>query len=227
MVLRGLDGGGVMVTDRNDLADRPSGGPGPGSVRQQHHRHDLDRTECVGRHPRRRFDPGHRTWNGTPTFRQYTSNLGSLDVTAVTGAVIGGSERVFYGMDGEGLGQINSGLSGNIYTADQDGLISDDVTALQMFHGDLFVGTPAGISRFANNVFTDQNTGLTSLVITTWPWTPTATCWPPAARRLPLGSRRRILGVARGSWAFRWWTLPAPRARSIALGGAGRSRHSQ
>jgi len=100
-----------------------------------------------------------------PVFRQYTSNLGSLEVTAVTGTVVGGTERVFYGMDGGGLGQINGGLSGNIYTAGEDGLISNDVTCLALFQDDLFIGTLQGVSLFANNVFTDQNTGLTSLEI--------------------------------------------------------------
>jgi len=100
-------------------------------------------------------------------FRQYTSNLGSLAVTAVTGAIIGGSEWVYYGMDNGGVGRIVDGISGAIYTADQDGLIDDNVTAVQVFQGDLFVGTPVGISRFANNIFTDQNTGLDNLLIHT------------------------------------------------------------
>ncbi|MEN8006910.1 MAG: T9SS type A sorting domain-containing protein, partial [Candidatus Krumholzibacteriota bacterium] len=100
-----------------------------------------------------------------PKFRQFTTPLlNDLDITAVTGTVIGEGERVFYGMDGKGIGQINSGLPGNTYTTG-DNLISNDINALQMFGGDLFVGTPVGVSRFADNTFTDQNTGLTNLVI--------------------------------------------------------------
>jgi len=163
-VLRGLNGGGIIIWDwDNPLASKrwTSG------------------KELSGNHITEMTWTGQHVWIATqgagltkvanldssPTFRQYTSNLGSLDITSVTGAVIGGNERVFYGMDGQGLGQINSGLSGNIYTAEQDGLISNDVTSLQMFQGDLFVGTPVGISRFANNEFTDQNEGLSNLVI--------------------------------------------------------------
>ena len=102
---------------------------------------------------------------GTPVFRQFTSNLGGLDLTAVTGAIVGGSERVYYAMNGAGIGQIIDGLSGNLYTAEQDGLISNTVNALQVWQGQLFAGTPIGVSRFANNVFTNQNTGLGSLVV--------------------------------------------------------------
>lgn len=102
---------------------------------------------------------------GTPTFRQFTSNLGGLDLTAVTGTVSGGSERVYYAMDGAGIGQIIDGLSGNLYTAEQDDLISNTVNAMQVWNGQLFVGTPIGVSRFANNLFTDQNAGLGSLAV--------------------------------------------------------------
>ncbi len=163
-VLRGLNGGGIIVWDREDplATERWTSGK------------DLS-----GNHITDMAWTGQHVWIATrgagltrvtnldaaPEFRQYTNNLGSLDITAVTGTVIGGGERVFYGMFGQGLGQINSGLSGNIYTAEQDGLISNDVITLQMFQDDLFVGTPVGISRFANNEFTDQNAGLTNLVI--------------------------------------------------------------
>jgi hypothetical protein len=163
-VLRGLNGGGIIVWDRVDplATERWTSGK------------DLS-----GNYITDMTWTGQHVWIATrgagltrvtdldtaPEFRQYINNLGSLDVTAVTGTVIGDGERVFYGMDGKGLGQINSGLSGNIYTAEQDGLISNDVITLQMFQDDLFVGTPIGISRFANNVFTDQNAGLTNLVI--------------------------------------------------------------
>ncbi len=102
---------------------------------------------------------------GNRQFRQYIGNLSSLNVNAVTGTLIGPSERVYYGTDGDGVGVITDGLSGAVYTAEQDGLIANTVTAVQMLDGDLFVGTPVGISRFANNFFTDQNAGLTSLEI--------------------------------------------------------------
>jgi len=102
---------------------------------------------------------------GARNFRQYASNLSSLDVNAVTGAIVGQSERVYYGTANSGVGVITDGLSGAVYTREQDDLISNTVTALQMLDGILFVGTPDGISRFANNLFTDQNTGLTSLAI--------------------------------------------------------------
>ena len=100
-----------------------------------------------------------------PEFRQYTSNLGGMDLTAVAGAVIGQSERVYYAMNGAGLGQIVDGLSGNIYTADQDGLIDNQINALALYGDELFIATPVGISRFADNAFTDQNLGLTNLYV--------------------------------------------------------------
>ena len=79
--------------------------------------------------------------------------------------MVEGSERVYYAMDGAGIGQIVDGLSGNLYTAEQDDLISNSVNAMQIWQGQLFVGTPIGVSRFANNLFTDQNAGLGSLVV--------------------------------------------------------------
>ena len=163
-VLRGLDGGGIIVLDREDgdAIERWTSG------------RDLS-----GNFISDMVWTGQNVWIATigsgmtrvtnldtkPEFRQYLNNLGDLDITAVTGTVIGDGERVFYGMVGKGVGQINSGLSGNIYTAEEDGLISNDITALEMLGSDLFVGTPVGISRFANNIFTDQNNGLTNLVI--------------------------------------------------------------
>lgn len=103
--------------------------------------------------------------DGEMSFRQYSSNLGDLQLTAVTGTLVGESERVFYAMDGAGIGRIVDGLPGALYTAEQDGLIDNNVNALQFLDGELFVGTPSGISRFANNVFTDMNDGLSNVVI--------------------------------------------------------------
>ncbi|MFT5783880.1 MAG: hypothetical protein ACI9JE_001203, partial [Candidatus Krumholzibacteriia bacterium] len=102
---------------------------------------------------------------GARTYRQYVSNLGSLEVNAVVGGILGSSERVFYGMNGEGVGQITDGLSGAIYTAEEDGLISNTVTSLAFFNGELFVASAVGVSRFRNNFFNDMNTGLTSLEV--------------------------------------------------------------
>jgi len=99
---------------------------------------------------------------GDRTFRQYVSNLGSLEVNAVVGGILGASERVFYGMNGGGVGQIIDGLSGAVYTAEEDGLISNTVTTLALFDGELFVGSALGISRFRNNFFSDVNTGLSN-----------------------------------------------------------------
>ncbi len=163
-VLIGLDGGGVLVWDRNNsqMSARWTSGQdlSGNSITDMTWTGQYVWIATRGAGMTRVANPG-----SSPSFRQYSSNLGSLDVTSVTGTVIGENERVFYGMFGQGLGQINSGLSGNIYTAEQDGLISNDITALQMLDGDLFVGTPVGVSRFASNNFTDQNTGLTDLMI--------------------------------------------------------------
>jgi hypothetical protein len=102
---------------------------------------------------------------GTPSFRQYATNLADLDVSAVTGAIIGTSERVYYGTAGSGLGLITDGLSSSIFTREQDGLISNVIHDVHFLDEVLFVATPDGISRFANNQFTDENAGLVSLVV--------------------------------------------------------------
>lgn len=97
---------------------------------------------------------------GQPGFRKYASQLGGLQLTAVAGTVQGETELVFYGIAEGGVGIINNGLPGTVYTADEHGLIDNRVTALAFFQGDLWVGTEAGMSRFAGNLFSDQNTGL-------------------------------------------------------------------
>ncbi len=102
---------------------------------------------------------------GEPSFRQYTSNLGSLDVTAVAGTVIGQGERVYYGMREGGIGRIIDGISGNIYTAEQDGLVDDRVTSLALLGEDLFIGTETGVSLFSGNTFTTINAGLPDTLI--------------------------------------------------------------
>lgn len=100
--------------------------------------------------------------SGTLEFRQYSSNLSDLDCTAVAGQILGTSEWVYYGTSGAGLGRIIDGLPGNIYTAEQDGLISNFINALQFVGDELFVATSDGVSRFSNNIFTTVNTGLTN-----------------------------------------------------------------
>jgi len=158
-VFSGLDGGGILVSDAADLAVTNHWTAGVEIAGN-----DVQDFAWTGRHLwiatlgsglTRVIDPV-----GNPDFRQYTSNIGGLDVTAVDGTIIGNSERVFYGTGGQGLGLITDGLSSSVYTAEQDGLISNDINDVQFLGGEVFVATPVGISRFANNVFTDQNTGL-------------------------------------------------------------------
>jgi ligand-binding sensor domain-containing protein len=100
-----------------------------------------------------------------PAHRQYTTNIGGLAITSVTGRVPGTSEVVYYGIRNGGIGVINAGLPGAIYTTADYDLVDDRVTDLAFYQGDLWIGTENGISRFASNVFTTQNTGLADLVI--------------------------------------------------------------
>lgn len=164
-VIGGLDGGGILIWDRQDPTQMSRLSAGE---------------ELSGNLVTALAWTGQHVWIGTmgsgmtritnlntePEFRQYASNLGSLDITAVTGQVIGENERVYYGMDGGGIGLITDGISGAIYTAEQDGLINNDINDLAFLDGILFVATPTGISRFANNVFTNQNVGLGNLNVT-------------------------------------------------------------
>lgn len=164
VVLGGLDEGGLVVWDAADPGEPLRIHAGPQLSGNQ-----VSDLAWTGRHVWVATRDGGLTridgLGGEMDFRQYSSNLGSLNLTAVTGEVIAGSERVYYGMAGAGVGRIVDGLPGNLYTAEQDGLIDNDVNALQLYQGALFVATPSGISRFADNVFTDQNTGLTNLVV--------------------------------------------------------------
>ena len=66
----------------------------------------------------------------------------------------GAAEVVYYGLVGAGVGVINSGLPGTIYTQEEHGLVGNSVTALAFLGDDLWVGTEEGVSRFAANVFT-------------------------------------------------------------------------
>lgn len=160
-VMTGLDGGGVLVWDLDGaLVDRWTAG-------DQLTGNDVRAMAWTGRHLwvtsfgaglTRVQDPA-----GNPVFRQYATNIAGLDVQSVTGRLVGNSERVFYGTAGEGLGLITDGLSSAVYTSEQDGLISDTVNDVHFLGDDLFIATPAGISKFANNLFTDQNAGLPDL----------------------------------------------------------------
>ncbi len=94
-----------------------------------------------------------------PVFRQF-ANIGGYDVTAVVAATRGTGEVVYYGLDEGGVGVINSGLPGHVYTRDENRLVSDVVQALALHGGDLWVGTEEGVSRFRNNVFTTLSAGL-------------------------------------------------------------------
>ncbi|HPD72771.1 MAG TPA: hypothetical protein PLL30_13460 [Candidatus Krumholzibacteria bacterium] len=94
-------------------------------------------------------DPG----GSRESLRVFSSALSSLKVTAVAGQVVGTSERVWYGTDGDGIGEIVSGLSGAFYTT-LDGLIDDVVDAIALSGDLLLVATPVGVSRFAENGFT-------------------------------------------------------------------------
>ncbi len=100
----------------------------------------------------------------TAHFRQFSGNLGSKRITAITAAMIAGKEQAYYAMEGQGIGSIYEGLPGFVFTT-LDGLLSDDINALQFFDGELFVASDLGISLFRDNLFTTQNTGLTNFVV--------------------------------------------------------------
>jgi ligand-binding sensor domain-containing protein len=106
------------------------------------------------------------TPGAVPEFRQY-ANLGGLDITTVIATTRGTAEVVYYGLLGAGVGVINSGLPGTIYTQEEHGLVGNSVSALAFLGNDLWVGTEEGVSRFAANVFTTEVAGLTDLRINT------------------------------------------------------------
>jgi hypothetical protein len=160
----GLDGGGLVYWDLDDL-DSPQRVLADGAFAGNYitdmawsGRNLWVATEDGGL--ARISDPG-----GDMEFRPFSSSIGGTDLTEVTAALINDAEVVYYAMDGEGIGRIIDGLPGNIYTADQDGLCSDDVTALQLYDGLLYVGTDSGVCRFANNVFEDVSDGLFSTTV--------------------------------------------------------------
>jgi len=83
----------------------------------------------------------------------YSTGLASLDVTCVTGQQIGNSERIYYGTDGNGIGVIEGGREGSYYSTPQ--LINDTVEHVALSGPLLLISTPTGVSRFANNTFTN------------------------------------------------------------------------
>ncbi|MFO7609405.1 MAG: hypothetical protein R6X35_09455 [Candidatus Krumholzibacteriia bacterium] len=105
-------------------------------------------------------DPG-----GEPAFRQYTGNLAGLTISALDGAVVGDAERVWYAVTGAGVGVVTNGIAGATYTAERDGLIANQVAAIAVGADAVWFGTAVGVSRFAGNVFSDANAGLTNLVV--------------------------------------------------------------
>ncbi len=64
------------------------------------------------------------TPGAAPEFRQY-ANLGGLDITTVIATTRGTAEVVYYGLAGVGVGVINSGLPGTIYTQEEHGLVGE------------------------------------------------------------------------------------------------------
>jgi len=77
-------------------------------------------------------------------------------ISSVVGWSDGISERVYYGLQGGGVGFINSSLPSNVYSTETSpGLASDDVTCLEYDGTTLWIGTSEGISTFSGNVFTD------------------------------------------------------------------------
>jgi ligand-binding sensor domain-containing protein len=102
-----------------------------------------------------------------PAFRTFT-NLGGRQLTAVAGRVQQEREDVYYGVREGGVGVITNDLPGATYTAEEDGLVDDNVTALTFHRGELWIGTENGVSAFAGNVFLDRLDGLPNRWIRTF-----------------------------------------------------------
>jgi ligand-binding sensor domain-containing protein len=82
-------------------------------------------------------------------------------ITSITGWTEVNSEKVYYGLQGGGVGFINSGLVSNVYVVETSpGLVSDDITCLENYESVLWLGTSEGISKFSGNVFTDLSESL-------------------------------------------------------------------
>ena len=96
-------------------------------------------------------DPG----GPAESMKRYNSALSSMDINAVSAQMVGNTERVYYGTNGDGIGEIASGLPGAFYTT-LDGLIDDTVIDLALTDGQLIIATPSGLSRFADNSFINE-----------------------------------------------------------------------
>jgi len=95
-----------------------------------------------------------------PVFRQFAA-AGALEVAAVTGAVFGSTERVYFGLVDGGIGVINNGFAGQTFTSNGfPELVSDQITALAFAGEDLWIGTADGISALQQNLFHNRSTGL-------------------------------------------------------------------
>jgi len=89
-------------------------------------------------------------------FARSVTAASDLPITSVTGWSDGTNEKVYYGLQGGGVGFINSSLPSNVYSTESSpGLVSDDVTCLEYDGTTLWIGTSEGISTFSGNVFTD------------------------------------------------------------------------
>ncbi len=95
-----------------------------------------------------------------PEFRRLTATLEQMELSAVAATVRDGSEIAYYGLPAGGVGVVIDGLPGIVYTTANSDLVDDRVQDLAVFQGALWVATPAGISRFAGNVFGDRSAGL-------------------------------------------------------------------
>lgn len=163
-IIGGLDEGGLVIWERSSMDD---------------HQRIVAGSELSGNRVSDMSWSGRYLWvatrdggltrisdpGGDMAFRQYSSNLGDINLSAVTGTIIADIERVFYAMEGAGIGRIVDGLPGNLYTSEQDGLIDNFVNALEFYDDQLFVGTPSGISIFSDNLFVSANTGLNNVHI--------------------------------------------------------------
>ncbi|MCP4572417.1 MAG: hypothetical protein GY838_08725 [bacterium] len=161
-VFGGTGDGGVFVWDADDPGqfERWTAGTQLGSARVV----DLAWT---GRYLWVATDDGGLTRvedpaSDAPSFRQIGSTMSTFATTAVAGLLRGDQERVWYGLGDGGLGEITDGFDGSVYTT-SDGLVSDTIRALHIHDGELWIGTPAGISRFADGVFHDATAGLAGL----------------------------------------------------------------
>jgi len=164
-VIGGLSAGGLLIWDREDPAQvtRLSAG-------EELSGNKVTDLADTGRHLWVATMGGGMTcivnFNTRPEYRQFINNLGSLDITAVTGEVVGSSERVYYAMDAGGLGLVTDWIGGAVFTAEQDGLINNNINDLQLYEGVLYIATPTGICSFENNTFTNRNAGLSDLDVT-------------------------------------------------------------